>query len=113
MNEEKFYLAISMMNHLYWIVGCTLGGIIGSALPANTTGIDFVMTALFVVIFLDQWKLKQNRTPALIGLGAAIVCRLVFGPDWFILGCMVSLVVIFSVFKKPIEQELGESDEHP
>jgi 4-azaleucine resistance transporter AzlC len=112
MNEEKFYLAISIMDHIYWIAGCTLGGIIGSALPTNTTGIDFVMTALFVVIFLDQWKLKQNRAPALIGLGTAIVCRMVFVPDWFILTCMASLVVIFSVFKKPIERELGKLNEH-
>jgi 4-azaleucine resistance transporter AzlC len=108
MNAERFYLAISVMDHLYWIIGCTLGGIIGSALPINTTGIDFVMTALFVVIFLDQWKQKQNRTPALIGLGAAIICRLVFGPDWFILACMAVLVVIFSLFKKPIEREVQQ-----
>lgn len=107
MNEEKFYLTISILDHIYWVTGCTLGGIIGSALPINTAGIDFVMTALFVVIFLDQWKLKQNRTPALIGLGASLICRIVFGPDWFILACMAAMVIIFSLFKKPIERGMG------
>ncbi|MDR0819839.1 MAG: AzlC family ABC transporter permease [Oscillospiraceae bacterium] len=106
MDEEKFYLTISVMDHLYWIIGCVLGGLIGSALPINSVGIDFVMTALFVVIFLDQWKQKQNRVPALIGLGASIICRLIFGPDFFILACMAVLVVVFSLFKKPIEREV-------
>lgn len=107
MKEEKFYLVISILDHIYWIVGCTLGGILGSALSISTTGIDFVMTALFVVIFLGQWKQKQNRTPALIGLGASLVCRVIFGPDWFILASMAAMVVIFSLFKKPISQELS------
>ncbi|MDR0904847.1 MAG: AzlC family ABC transporter permease [Oscillospiraceae bacterium] len=107
MREENFHLTISILDHLYWVVGCVAGGVLGSALPINTLGIDFVMTALFVVIFLEQWKRKQNRTPALIGLGASIVCRLVFGPDWFILSCMAVLIVIFGLFKKPIEREVG------
>jgi 4-azaleucine resistance transporter AzlC len=108
MSEERFYLAISVLDHLYWIVGCTVGGLIGGAMSINTLGIDFVMTALFVVIFLDQWKKKQNRTPALIGLGASIVCRLVFGPNWFILACMAALVILFSLFKKPLDREVRE-----
>ncbi|MDR0936053.1 MAG: AzlC family ABC transporter permease [Oscillospiraceae bacterium] len=107
-SEKRFYFTISLLDHIYWIIGCTLGGIIGSALPINTAGIDFVMTALFVVIFLDQWRLKQNRTPALIGLGASIICRIVFGPDLFILACMAALVIIFGVFRKPIERSVSQ-----
>jgi 4-azaleucine resistance transporter AzlC len=107
-SEKNLYLAVSVLDHIYWIAGCTLGGIIGSALPINTAGIDFVMTALFVVIFLGQWKSKANRNPALIGLGASAVCRVIFGPDLFILASMAALVVIFSLFRKPIEREISE-----
>jgi 4-azaleucine resistance transporter AzlC len=106
-SEEKFSFAISLLDHLYWIAGCVIGGALGTALPINTSGIDFVMTALFVVIFLDQWKHKQNRTPALIGLGASIVCRVIFGPDWFILASMSVLIIVFTIFKKPIERGGG------
>ncbi len=110
MSERKFMLAIAMMDQSYWITGCTVGGLIGYFLPSAaggidyTKGIDFVMTALFVVIFLEQWKVRQNRTPALIGLGVSIVCRLVFGPQWFILAAMAVMVVVFSLLKKPFER---------
>jgi 4-azaleucine resistance transporter AzlC len=106
MNEEKFYLTISILNQIYWIFGCTAGGVIGSALPINPKGRDFVMTALFVVIFLDQWKRRENRIPALIGFGASIFCCIVFKPDWFILSCMAVLAIVFSLFRKPLEREL-------
>ncbi|MDL2218779.1 AzlC family ABC transporter permease [Ruminococcaceae bacterium OttesenSCG-928-O06] len=108
MDEKKFYLAISVMDHIYWVCGCTLGGLLGSALPINTTGIDFVMTALFAVIFLEQWKVKANRTPALIGLGASILCRVVFGPQWFILAAMAVLVLVFSLGIRPLQQRMVE-----
>lgn len=100
---QKFYFAIATMNHIYWIVGCTLGGLIGTAFEIDTQGISFVMTALFVVIFLGQWQEKRNRIPAFIGLGASFICRLLFGPQWFIMGAMALLVVLFSVGRKPIE----------
>ncbi len=97
MSEERFSLAICILDHLYWVCGCTLGGVIGSAMPVSTRGIDFVMTALFVVIFLQQWRAKENRTPALIGLGVSVLCRLVFGPQWFILAAMAVLVLVFGL----------------
>jgi len=66
------------------------------------------MTALFITIFLDQWRQKQNRTPALIGLGSSVVCRIVFGPDAFITDCMAILVIVFAVFKKPVEMAVKQ-----
>lgn len=104
--EERFYLALSVMDHFYWVFGCTLGGLIGSALPINTQGIDFVMTALFVVIFLEQWREKSNRTPALIGLFVSILCRILFGPQWFILAAMAVLVVVFTATRNKLEREM-------
>ncbi|MGD9559617.1 MAG: AzlC family ABC transporter permease [Oscillospiraceae bacterium] len=105
-DEKRFYLSIAALDHSYWVTGCTLGGLIGSAMPVNTTGIDFVMTALFTVIFIEQWRQKQNRTPALIGLGVSVLCRVVFGPQWFILAAMAVLVLIFSLGRTPLERRL-------
>lgn len=107
-SEEKFYLAISVLDHAYWVFGCTLGGIIGTAIPFNTKGIDFAMTALFLVILLQQWKERQNRTPALIGLSVSLVCRVAFGAQWFILAAMAAMLLIFCLARKPFEREAGK-----
>ncbi|MDL2325424.1 AzlC family ABC transporter permease [Ruminococcaceae bacterium OttesenSCG-928-A16] len=107
---KPFYLAIAMLDHFYWIAGCTLGGLFGAALPINTKGIDFVMTALFVVILLEQWQQKSNRIPAIIGLGGSLLCRVVFGPQWFILAAMALLLVVFMAAKKPLEGRLAFDD---
>ena len=109
MDEEKFSLTISVLDQCYWVAGCTLGGLIGTAMPFSTVGIDFVMTALFVVIFLEQWRVPANRTPALIGLGVSVVCRLAFGPNLFILASMAVLVVVFSLSKSRIEGKVKTS----
>lgn len=105
-SERKFYLSIAVLDHLYWICGCTIGGIFGSAIAIDTRGIDFVMTALFVVIFLEQWCQPKNRTPALMGLGVSILCLLFFGPQWFILAAMVALILLFSLTRKPLERRM-------
>lgn len=104
--QKPFYLSIAVLNHIYWVVGCTLGSLLGSALPINTTGIDFVMTALFVVIFLEQWQQKANRIPALIGLVGSLLCRFVFGPQWFILATMGVLLLVFNFARKPLERKM-------
>ena len=110
-DEKHFYLAISILDHLYWITGCTLGGLLGSALPINTQGIDFVMTALFVVILLDQWKVKENRGPALIGLLVSVAARAAFGPQWFILAAMAVMILVFSLARKPLEARMAAMTE--
>lgn len=108
-SPKAFYFSIAVLDHSYWITGCTLGAIVGSAMPINTTGIDFVMTALFVVIFLEQWQQRANRIPALIGFGVSVLCLILFGPDRFILVAMVTLIVIFSLLRTPLERRLGSS----
>lgn len=100
---QKFYFTIAWMDHLYWITGCTVGGLLGSAFAINTQGIDFVMTALFVVIFLEQWSKKENRAPAMIGLVVSLLCRVFLGPQWFIMGAMVCLVAVFSFARPKLE----------
>ena len=99
-DKGKYQFAVSLANHLYWITGCALGSIIGSAIPFNTAGIDFCMTALFVTIFTEQWLSTKQHIPALIGILAAVICLLIFGADAFLIPTMV-LISIALILLKP------------
>lgn len=104
-DESKFLFAISIMNQSYWILGSAIGGIAGSVLPINSEGIDFAMTALFAVIFVEQWMEKNNRIPAMIGVLVAIVGVLVFGPSNFVLPTMLAVVALLFVGRKKLDKE--------
>lgn len=98
-----FYFFVTLLNHFYWFSGATIGGLMGNLIHFNTEGLDFVMTAMFVVIFLDQW-LKEKRHPsALIGMAASVVCLLIFGADNFLIPTMICILVLLTAFRKPIE----------
>ena len=102
--RKWFYFFISFLDQLYWIAGTLLGGILGSMLKINTKGIDFVLTALFVVILVNQWQSAKNHLPALIGIASAIACRLIFGASDFIIPSMVCIIILVTVLKKPMER---------
>lgn len=103
--EEKFLLAITLLDQSYWIIGSAIGGIAGSVLPFDSTGIDFAMTALFVVIFVEQWFQKKNRLPAVIGIVASFFCLQVFGVDSFVLPSMLMIIGILFISRKKLETE--------
>ncbi len=105
-NIEKkwFYFFISFLDHLYWITGSLLGGILGSMLHINTKGIDFVLTALFVVILINQWDATKNHLPAIIGIVSAILCRIIFGASDFIIPSMICIIFFVTLLKKPMER---------
>jgi 4-azaleucine resistance transporter AzlC len=94
-----FYFFVSTLDHLYWITGSLIGGILGSLLNLNTKGIDFVLTAMFVVNFINQWNSTKNHLPAIIGVISAIICRLLFGPSDFIIPTMIMILLIITIFK--------------
>lgn len=102
-DEDKFMFAIALLDQLYWITGSAIGAIAGSLIPFDATGIDFAMTALFVVIFVEQWLTMKNHIPALTGLGAGLICLLIFGADNFILPTMICVMVILLSCRKVIE----------
>ena len=77
-DEEKFLFAITLLDHFYWILGSAIGAIAGTILPINSEGIDFAMTALFIVIFIEQWMQKKNRIPAVIGVVTACLILLIY-----------------------------------
>lgn len=100
-----FFFFISLLNHLYWIVGSLLGNWLGSLLTFDTRGIDFAMTALFVVLFVEQWKKSPQHTSALLGLAISVLCLMLWGPDSFILPAMLLIIVALSLFKTNLEEK--------
>lgn len=103
-NDCAFY--ISLFDHGYWIVGSVLGAALGQALPVDLTGIDFSMTALFVVIFIDQWKQFPSHVPALVGLICAAAALWLFGPDNFLLIALIAAVVILIALRGRLEEKV-------
>ncbi len=102
-----FMFFVTLLNHFYWFSAATAGGLVGSLLQFNTEGLDFVMTAMFVVIFTEQWLKEKKHYTALIGLVGTLVCRLAFGADNFMIPTMLCILVCLTVLKKPIEKEGG------
>lgn len=99
-----FMFFITGLNQLYWFAGATLGGIFGSLIHFNTKGLDFVMTAMFVVIFLEQWLKEKNHTSSLLGLGLAAVCLIVFGPDKFMIPAMAAILGALLLLRTSLEK---------
>ena len=108
--KGPFMLAISVLDYLYWSVGTALGAVFGRFITFNTDGIEFSLTALFVVIFVNQWKESKDRIPAVIGLACSALSLVIFGADSFIVPSMVLIVISLLVYRKPFERRLGENE---
>ncbi|MCR5370264.1 MAG: AzlC family ABC transporter permease [Clostridium sp.] len=102
-----FMFFVTLLDQIYWVAGATVGGLVGSLLTFNTEGIDFMMTAMFVVIFMTQWQKEKKHYTGLIGLGATALCLIVFGKDSFLLPAMGMIVALLTLFRKPIETAGG------
>ncbi|MEK4780226.1 azaleucine resistance protein AzlC [Bacillus sp. FSL L8-0199] len=98
-----FMFFVTLLNHLYWGIGAAIGGIFGSFVHFNTKGLDFVMTALFVVIFVEQWMREKKHYSALVGLGLSIFSLIIFGGNNFIIPAMIMILLVLTILKKPIE----------
>ena len=99
-----FCLFVTLLDHSYWFLGAALGGVFGSILHFNTEGLDFVMTAMFVVIFLEQWKKDTNHLSALIGLALPVGCLLLFGAERFMIPAMAAILLGLTLVRKPLER---------
>ena len=89
--------------------GATLGGVLSGLLRFNTEGLDFVMTAMFVVIFMDQWLKEAHHFSAWIGLAASVACLLLFGADNFLIPTMICILIVLTALRKPIEAKTREA----
>ena len=104
-DKGKYQLLVSAFNHFYWIFGCAAGSLIGLAIPFNTAGIDFCMTALFVTIFVEQWLGAKQHAPAIVGLASALVCFVIFGADAFLIPTMIVISLALILLKPVLSKE--------
>lgn len=99
-----FYFFLTLLDQGYWVLGAALGGLLGNILPFNTEGLEFVMTAMFVAIFVDQWLKEKQHITALVGLAVSMACLLLFGADSFLIPSMVCILLLLTALRRPIER---------
>lgn len=99
-----FMFFITLLDQCYWVASAGLGAVVGSVLPFSTEGVDFVMTAMFTVIFLNQWEKDRQHYSALIGLAAPLACLVFFGSGSFLLPSMGCILILLLALRKPIER---------
>ena len=99
-DRQKFYLSISLLDYFYWVFGTFLGGIAGKYISFNTKGLDFALTALFVVLFLEQLKKPENRIFGIIGIAATVIGLVFFGANQLVLPSMAILLVVLIAGRK-------------
>lgn len=102
-----FMFFVTLLNHFYWVTGATLGGLFGSLITFDIKGLEFVMTALFVVIFLEQWLKEKKHYTALIGVISSAVCLFVFGSQSFLIPTLFCILFLLTILRKPIEKAGG------
>ena len=110
-DEKKFMLCISMMNQSYWVIGSIIGALFGTVIRIDITGVDFIMTALFVVLCMDQWKKYSTRQPFFIGLACSLICLAVFGPADFMIPALLAILISLIVRRKSIEKKLTRGEQ--
>ena len=108
-SRSWFMFFVTLLDQCYWICGCTLGALFGMLIKFNTQGLDFSMTALFVVIFIEQWKKDRQHISAILGLGLSALSLLVFGPDNFLIPAMIAILAARALLQKTITRKGGEA----
>lgn len=99
MKRHTYCFLVTLFNQLYWIVGCCLGNLL-SLLPVSFAGVEFVLTALFVTMFVEQWRTHKNHLPAIIGVGSTVLCLVLFGQDVFLIPSMAMIAVLLTISRK-------------
>lgn len=100
-----FYFFVTLLNHCYWVAGATLGGLFGSLLNFNMEGLEFVMTALLVVIFLENWMKEENHISSLLGLALSLICLVIFGSSNFIIPSMLCILGALTLLRNALSKK--------
>lgn len=103
-DEGWFYFFVTLLNHCYWVCGATLGGLFGSLLAFDLEGLEFVMTALLAVLFLEQLLKERDHTSALLGVGLSAVCLVLFGSQRFVIPSMLAILGALTLLRRPLER---------
>lgn len=104
-DPADYYFAVSLLDQCYWVAGSLIGATVGQLITFDTTGVDFAMTALFVVLAVEQWKSARRHAPALFGVCCGVVCLLIFGPDLFLIPALAAIVALLLLFRRRLEEE--------
>ena len=105
LSDKSYFFAVTLMNHLYWILGSVIGSVAGSIIPFDLTGIDFAMTALFAVLVVEQWKTNKNHIPAISGFVITVAALFIFGADNFLIPALIVMSVALPFMKGTLSRE--------
>lgn len=100
MSRGLYCFAVTLFDQLYWIAGCVLGSVAGAVLPISFEGVEFVLTALFVTMFIEQWLSHKNHLPAIIGVLSTVLCLMIFSKEVFLVPSMVLIAVLLTISRK-------------
>lgn len=106
-SRHGYCFLVSLLDQSYWVAGTVLGSLAGSLIPINYEGIDFVLTALFVTIFVEQWLSVKDHRPAVIGAASTALCLWIFGQDVFLIPSMALIAILLTQMRKT-----GKEDVH-
>lgn len=102
-NFHQYAFFLALFDHCYWISGCVLGATVGTLVTFNSAGVEFSMTALFITVFVEQWKSTKNHIPAIIGVAATLLCLLLFGSESFLIPSMIMIGLLLCLAKRQLE----------
>jgi len=100
MSKHQYCFIVSLLDHIYWILGCSLGNLATAILPISFEGVEFVLTALFVTMFVEQWLSHKNHLPAIIGVVSTLLCLVIFGSEIFLIPSMLLIATLLTVTRK-------------
>lgn len=100
MHRHTYCFMVSILDQIYWIIGCCLGSLAGSLIPISFEGVEFVLTALFVTMFVEQWLSNPNHIPSIVGVVSTALCLLLFGAEIFLIPSMVLMALLLTVTRK-------------
>lgn len=100
MSRHTYCFLVTFFDHIYWLLGCVLGNLAGAYIPISFEGVEFVLTALFVTMFVEQWLSTKNHLPAIIGVVSTVVCLAIFGAEIFLIPSMVLIALLLVVSRK-------------
>lgn len=110
-DRKSYMVSISLLCHGYWILGGVLGSLLGAVLQFNTVGMDFVLTALFIVLTIDLWESYKTPVPFLIGAGFGLVAVILFGGRAMMPAALVGILITLAGARRPIEANLNAAVE--
>ncbi|MGN0159969.1 MAG: AzlC family ABC transporter permease [Lachnospiraceae bacterium] len=105
-----FYFFVTLLNQIYWVAGATIGAVFGEVFTFDAKGLEFVMTALLVVIFLENFLKEKNHTSSFIGIGITALQLVIFGSSKFIIPSMVLIIAVLTIVRTSLETSEENGD---